>query len=60
MLQAAHLIEKADLFQTWYDGYVFGNCSVYCPWDVVSYVSDLLYKENASQKTTGGIPVGTE
>lgn len=50
MLQAAHLIEKADLFQTWYDGYVFGNCSVYCPWDVVSYVSDLLYKENAKPK----------
>ena len=50
MLRAAHLTEKTDLFRTWYDGYVFGTCPVYCPWDVVSYVSDLLYKDTAKPK----------
>ena len=31
-------IEEAyEDVKAWYDGYRFGNVSVYCPWDVVSY-----------------------
>ena len=26
-----------DTVRDWYDGYQFGNTSVYCPWDVLSW-----------------------
>ena len=26
--------------KAWYDGYHFGNADVYCPWDVINFVSD--------------------
>ena len=26
----------------WYDGYHFGNADVYCPWDVINHVDNLL------------------
>lgn len=26
----------------WYDGYRFGNADIYCPWDVINYVDDLI------------------
>ena len=25
----------------WYDGYLFGNQNIYCPWDVINYCDDL-------------------
>lgn len=50
LLDAAGLMDKAETFRVWYDGYVFGNTSVYCPWDVVSYVSELLYNPSAKPK----------
>ena len=50
MLSTAGFSDKADLIRTWYDGYVFGNTAVYCPWDVASYVSELLYDQNARPK----------
>ena len=34
----------------WYDGYHFGNADIYCPWDVVNYVDDLLSDPTASPK----------
>lgn len=33
-----HLVEMKE----WYDGYRFGDASVYCPWDVISYADHLL------------------
>jgi hypothetical protein len=27
-----------DEVRSWYDGYQFGNASVYCPWDVINHV----------------------
>lgn len=42
------LTDKLPLIQTWYDGYIFGNTEIYCPWDVMSYISDLCLNENAS------------
>ncbi len=50
LLRAADLTHKADTFRSWYDGYVFGNTPVYCPWDVVNYASELLYKSEAKPK----------
>lgn len=28
--------------EQWYDGYLFGNEHIFCPWDVINYVDDLL------------------
>lgn len=36
--------------RAWYDGYMFGNTAVYCPWDVASYASALLYDRKAKPK----------
>ncbi|MBQ7370545.1 MAG: AAA family ATPase, partial [Blautia sp.] len=36
----AELTERMELVRSWYDGYVFGNTKVFCPWDVVNYVAD--------------------
>lgn len=35
----------------WYDGYHFGNVDIYCPWDVINYVSDWLTDPNAHPKS---------
>ena len=42
MLENAGLEDRIDLVRNWYDGYVFGNKKVFCPWDVVNYVADAL------------------
>lgn len=36
------LTDHADAIREWYDGYLFGNVSVYCPWDVINYCDVLL------------------
>ncbi len=33
--------DRKEVIREWYDGYTFGNQSLYCPWDVVNYLSDL-------------------
>ena len=50
LLTITGLNEKMEVIRDWYDGYVFGNTSVYCPWDVVSYVSALLEIRTAKPK----------
>ena len=50
LLVTTGLSDKADIIREWYDGYVTGNTSVYCPWDVASYVSALLYDPDAEPK----------
>ena len=45
MLDTFGLSGKLDLIRQWYDGYIFGNTEVFCPWDVASYVSAVLYDE---------------
>lgn len=30
-----------DSIKQWYDGYLFGDLGIYCPWDVINYCSDL-------------------
>lgn len=34
----------------WYDGYCFGNAEIYCPWDVINYVDDLVCNPEAQPK----------
>ena len=45
MLDAFGLSEKMELIRKWYDGYIFGNTEVFCPWDVVSYLSSVIYDD---------------
>ncbi|MBO6299951.1 MAG: AAA family ATPase, partial [Lachnospiraceae bacterium] len=35
MLEVADRKEAAAEIKEWYDGYVFGNSYIYCPWDVI-------------------------
>ena len=48
LLKEADLEEKREIFKEWYDGYIFGHDSLYCPWDVINYVSELI--ENPYEK----------
>lgn len=32
----------AEKIKEWYDGYHFGSFNIYCPWDVMNYVNNLL------------------
>lgn len=44
MLAFYDLEDRFSLVKDWYDGYLFGDTDVYCPWDVINYV-DLLRSE---------------
>ena len=50
LLAAADQYDKAEIIREWYDGYVFGNSDVYCPWDVVNYLSALKKRKHAKPK----------
>ncbi len=50
MLAVADRQDKADVIKEWYDGYVFGNSYVYCPWDVMNYMSALIKRKDAKPK----------
>ncbi len=50
MLAAADRREKAETIKAWYNGYVFGGSRVYCPWDVVNYLSALKKRRDAAPK----------
>lgn len=42
ILSDAGLSNQLAQMKRWYDGYRFGGREVYCPWDVVNYVNELL------------------
>lgn len=42
MLKRFGLSAYIDHIKRWYDGYIFGDTEVFCPWDVVSYLSSLI------------------
>ena len=46
LLTDTGLTPKQPVFKEWYDGYVFGNREVYCPWDVLNYVDALQKNPN--------------
>ena len=41
-LEDTGLTGHAEEMKEWYDGYRFGDVDVYCPWDVVNHVNNLL------------------
>lgn len=47
ILSDAGVTEYAGQVKEWYDGYHFGECDVYCPWDVMNYCDTLLDELNA-------------
>ena len=42
MLNFYDISSHMDVIREWYDGYLFGNVNVYCPWDVINYCDELL------------------
>ncbi len=42
LLSDMQLMEHREEMKEWYDGYHFGNFDVYCPWDVMNHVKNLL------------------
>ena len=42
--------EYKKKIKEWYDGYRFGDTEIYCPWDVLNYVSDLQQKAGVEPK----------
>ena len=41
MLEYYGFSGQYDSVKEWYDGYMFGNLGIYCPWDVINYCGDL-------------------
>lgn len=50
MLAEADRKAAASVIKEWYDGYVFGTSHVYCPWDVINYLSALAKRPDARPK----------
>lgn len=50
MLNTFAMSGKMELIKEWYDGYIFGNTEVFCPWDVVNYLSAVLKNKEAKPK----------
>ena len=50
MLADYGLEDHYDEIRQWYDGYLFGNQNVYCPWDVINYCCVLRADANAEPK----------
>lgn len=44
------LSEHASKIREWYDGYRFGRQAIYCPWDVMNYVRELLFNPSSLPK----------
>ncbi len=42
MLKFYDISSYMNVIREWYDGYLFGNVNVYCPWDVINYCDELL------------------
>lgn len=50
LLADTGLTEYKEKIRQWYDGYRFGDTDIYCPWDVLNYVSDLQQKAGIEPK----------
>ncbi len=50
LLEDAGLSEHGEKLRDWYDGYHFGDYDVYCPWDVMNHVKDLLLNPSMEPK----------
>ncbi len=50
LLEEYHLSEHFDNVKNWYNGYLFGQVNVYCPWDVINYCDELCVNSKAEPK----------
>ena len=41
MLEYYGFTDQYYAVKEWYDGYLFGDLGIYCPWDVINYCGDL-------------------
>ena len=41
MIEYYGFASQYKAIKEWYDGYLFGALSIYCPWDVINYCGDL-------------------
>ena len=51
LLANYNLQEHFGKVKEWYDGHRFGNADIYCPWDVINYVDDLVSDPNVQPKS---------
>ena len=51
LLANYNLQEHFEKVKEWYDGYHFGDADIYCPWDVINYVDDLVSDPNVQPKS---------
>ena len=50
LLEDYNLQKHFTEVKEWYDGYRFGNADIYCPWDVINYVDDLVSEAKPQPK----------
>ena len=50
ILAAYNQQEHFEEMKEWYDGYHFGNADIYCPWNVINYIDDLMSDSKAKPK----------
>ncbi len=50
ILTAAVRTDRKDVIKQWYDGYLFGKNHLYCPWDVINYLSELKKDKDLAPK----------
>lgn len=60
ILTTFNLRHLALKFKIWYDGYRFNNHEIYCPWDVISYIQDLIKDPKSEAKSYWGATGGTD
>ena len=50
LLDDTGLSAHREEIREWYDGYRFGRCDVYCPWDVMNHINSLILNPSAAPK----------
>ena len=60
LLKDTGLEDKASVVRQWYDGYSIGGVSLYSPWDVISYVDNLLEDNDAEPENYWANSSGSE
>lgn len=50
LLEDTGLVSYGTQMKEWYDGYHFGDFDVYCPWDVMNHVQNLILNEASRPK----------
>ena len=51
LLEKTKLMDHIDEIKKWYNGYQFGDFDIYCPWDVMNYVNNLIMNPKAEPKS---------